>query len=180
MGALSVDGREGRIIMTDYTIPPQNWTIDMWRGAMSAVVKLSVLAGEDVDDVVTAGWVLGQERAKLRGEEFWPGVHAQYPLMVMTWWPWKSKYGPEARNLVCEKRGRLVKGLHKSVSEPVDGLTYAIPEHNEHMQKVMTVIPDVILVLPIDDLYQRIARDEGLAVTRLLRWPSDAVEPHDP
>jgi hypothetical protein len=62
--------------MAVFTNAPEQWTEDMWREAIKAVVRISAQPYEYVDDVVTAGWILGQKRAELRSrEKFLPGVH---------------------------------------------------------------------------------------------------------
>jgi hypothetical protein len=160
------------MMMPDFALPPQEWTTEMWREAIKAVVQFSAQKDEEYpDDFVTAGWILGQKRAELRGEGFWPGVHPQYPLMVLTRWPWKVAYSPEVRKKIVDKRSGLVNGIHGIVATGhIQELKYEIPYSNDQVKRLMNVIPDNILVLPIDDLYQRIAKDGGREVTDQLRW----------
>jgi hypothetical protein len=155
----------------DFTIAPQDWTSDMWREAIKAVVRFAAQPYEDLDDLVTAGWILGQKRAALQGHRFWPGVDPICPFTLTTLWFWKPSYAPEVRRLIFEKRYELVRGIHEIVArERIDGLTYVIPGDNDRIQRLMRVIPDDILTMPISALHERIAKDEGHEVTTKLIW----------
>ena len=137
--------------MKDFTVAPQLWEPDMWREAIKAVVRFSAQPYEDLDDIVTAGWLLGEKRAELQGRPFWPGVDPQHPLMILCWWPFKPAYLIEAREEIVFNRWELVKGIHES-------------RDVGHLNRV---IPDEILAMSTSDLYTGIVKRE---VPELLRW----------
>jgi hypothetical protein len=160
--------------MPDFMIPSQRWTADMWREAIKAVVRFGAQPREDnLDDVVTAGWVLGQKRADLRGRPFWPGMDTQHPLTILCWVVFfKPGYAMNIREEILSKRWELVRGIDESLSrDRIDGLIYQSPEDNEHVRRMWNLIPDDLLKMPVDELYDVIRSDEGHAVARSLRWP---------
>jgi hypothetical protein len=175
--------------MMDFTVAPQEWTRFMWREAISAVVRFGAQPYEDLADVVTAGWILGQRRATLLKHDFWPGVDTICPFTVMTWWPWKPSYATEVRTQIFAKRGEIVKGIDNiAMRVGIKGLEYVIPEDKEHIQRLqyvspedqenihehfqrlLRVIPEDILTMPISALHERIAQDGGRELTSKLVW----------
>ena len=66
---------------TRFTRPPESWDEEMWREALKSVVRFGAEPHEDLEDVVSAGWLLGIRRAELLGRDFWPGLDATYPLV---------------------------------------------------------------------------------------------------
>jgi hypothetical protein len=154
--------------MPDFTISPNEWSADMWREAIKAVVRFGAQPTENLDDIVTAGWLLGQKRAELQGRPFWPGEHPQYPLMIGTWYWLKPSYSTEVREFIISKRGQIIERIHESVNS--DGLQYVITQDNERFQKLMHLIPDHYLQMNIDELFERIRHDGGREVTHALNW----------
>ena len=142
--------------MRDFTVAVQQWDPDMWREALKAVVRFSAQPYEDLDDVVTTGWLLGEKRARLQHRRFWPGVDPQHPLMIFCWWPFKPAYSVEEREQILSKRWELVRGIHQS----------------HDLGEVERVIPDEILTMDVSDLYIRIMRHE---MADILNWPQYAT-----
>jgi hypothetical protein len=141
--------------MTDFTIVPEQWTDDMWREAIKAVVRFGAEPYEDPDDVVTAGWILGQKRAELRGRKFFPGLHPIHPLKILSWWPFKPTYSAQILADIRPKRWGFVKGIHTN---------------REQSERLSYLIPDNILAMSTHDLHESIAKDGGREVTNSLKW----------
>ncbi len=142
--------------MRDFIVAVQQWDEGMWREAIKAVVRFSAQPYEDLDDVVTFGWLLGEKRAELQGRPFWPGVDPQQPLMIFCWWPFKPAYSIEEREHIITRRSGLVNGIHQ----------------RQGLGEVARVIPDEVLTLSVSDLYTRIIRHE---LTEILNWPEYAT-----
>lgn len=91
--------------MPNFQHSPERWTPDMWQEVIKAVVRFGEQRGENLDDIVTAGWLLGQKRAEILHREFWPGTEPQVPLMILCWWPLKPKYHEDVRKSIIAQRG---------------------------------------------------------------------------
>jgi hypothetical protein len=143
--------------MAVFTNAPEQWTEDMWREAIKAVVRISAQPYEYVDDVVTAGWILGQKRAELRSrEKFLPGVHPQYALDILSWWPFKPTYSAQVlAEIILPKRWEVVRGIRTNA---------------EQSDRLRNLIPDDILTMSVDGLYERIAKDGGRELALSLKW----------
>ena len=139
----------------DFMVAPQKWEPEMWREAIKAVVRFTAQPYEDLDDIVTAGWLLGEKRARLLDRHFWPGVDPQHPLMIFCWWPFKPAFSVEEREQIVSARWELVRGVRE----------------REDLGEIERVIPDEVLTMDVSDLYTRIVRRE-LAV--MLNWPQYA------
>jgi hypothetical protein len=138
--------------MSGFTLHTQYWDPDMWREALKAVVRFTAQPHENLDDIVTAGWLLGQKRAELRHRDFWPGVDAQHLLMILCWWPFKPAYSLDELEIILSSRWELVEGIDQS----------------HDVGRIEEVIPDELLSLEVSDLYSGIMSGE---VGRTLRWP---------
>ena len=143
--------------MAVFTIAPEQWTEDMWREAIKAVVRFGAQPWEDLDDVVTAGWILGQRRAELQNRErLLPGVDPQYALDIFSWWPFKPTYSAQVlAEIIIPKRWEFVRGIRTN---------------GEQSERLRNLIPDDILKMSIDDLYQRIAYQGGRELASSLKW----------
>ena len=56
----------------DFTIAPEQWEPEMWREVIRSCCRFGAQPYEDLDDIVTAGWLLGEKRAELLGRPFGP------------------------------------------------------------------------------------------------------------
>jgi hypothetical protein len=128
----------------DFTIAPEEWEPEMWREVFKAVVRFGAQPYEDLDDIVTAGWLLGEKRAELLDRPFWPGVDPQLPLMFLCWWPLKTAYPMHVRAGIISRRWTLVRGIH---------------EHPD-IERLSMVVPDQVLKMGTDDIYTMISKGE--------------------
>ena len=136
---------------TRFTRPPESWDEEMWREALKSVVRFGAEPHEDLEDVVSAGWLLGIRRAELLGRDFWPGLDATYPLVVLCWWPFKPLFAAETRDYIKSRRWGFVQGVHQS----------------RNIDRLNSVVNDEVLRMGPAEFYRRIASGE---VRQLLRF----------
>jgi hypothetical protein len=135
----------------DFTTAPQHWEPEMWREVIKAVVRFGAQPYEDLDDIVTTGWLLGERRADLLGRPFWPGVDPQQPLTFLCYWPLKPSFSIDARAKIISKRWSLVRGIHR---EP-------------NINRLRVVISDEMLTMGTDEIYTMISAGK---LANLLNW----------
>jgi hypothetical protein len=144
--------------MPDYAVPLQEWTPEMWQTALRDVIKYGVMPYENVDDVVTAAWILGQKRAALMGHPFWAGVDAQLPMNILCYWPFKIAYSPETRARIVARRWDFISGIQSNRADP------------ESRRRVQEMIPDKLLTWRVGEIYRSIADNQGAEIVNLLGW----------
>jgi hypothetical protein len=137
-----------------FTRPPEEWDEEMWRVALKSVVRFGAEPYEDLEDVVSAGWLLGKRRAGLLDRDFWPGIDATYPLSVLCWWPFKPLFAAETREYIKSRRWELVQGVHQSGD----------------IERLNSVVSDEVLRMGLAEFSHRTASGGVQQLQQLLRF----------
>ena len=90
---------------------PEEWSDETWTMVLTNVVSQTAMPHEDSNDIVAGGWALGQRRADLLGQPFWPGEDVVHPLCIFCWWPFKPALSTDSRRFIHEFRWELFKNV---------------------------------------------------------------------
>lgn len=117
---------------------PESWTRDQWMDLFRKVVGHTIRPGENLEDVVVGGWILGERRANLLGRAMAPGEDVPHALSVFCWWPLKPALRDDSRRFLYSARQNIFEGA--SIS-------------GRWADDVRDIIPDEILTLQTHELF---------------------------
>lgn len=105
----------------------ETWDESVWRELFESVVEKTLLDGENAEDVVAGGWILGEERARIFERPLQPGLDVPYGLSLLCWWPLKYQSLSDNWEYISTRRWNLFRDAKSNPDLAKTKLLNAVP-----------------------------------------------------